>query len=240
MDHKDDEPLPAAPEETPKPPDRRHRRLPRWFAYALAFVTAVFAALVVTFFTVDLGPYVKAEAEKQGSNWLDRRMTIGRISAKVTPGVFEFDDIVIHGINPGDRPFLKARRLVVTVPWWTVFTRKLVVESIQMTDWEMYIESFPGGRHNFPRVKGPPSDPNKPKGPKRFTTTLSQVLATRGHVTYVDHGTPWRIEAPNMRVLMYRRDARDDYGGTASFDDGTIRIQAYEPFSARMQSRFSM
>ena len=65
MDHKDDEPLPAAPEETPKPPDRRHRRLPRWFAYALAFVTAVFAALVVTFFTVDLGPYVKAEAEKQ-------------------------------------------------------------------------------------------------------------------------------------------------------------------------------
>jgi hypothetical protein len=241
MDQNEDAPQPAAPEETPAPPEkRRRRRLPRWFVYPLAFLTAVIAALFVTFFTVDLGPYVKAQAQAQGTKWLNRRMTISRISAKMTPGVFVFEDLVIDGLNPGDRPFLKVKRLTVSLPWWTIFSRKLLIESIQMTDWEMLIETFPGGKHNFPRVTGPPRDPSKPKGPKRFTTTLAQVLATNGHFTYVDHGTPWSIESPNLRVTMYRRDARDDYGGTATFDGGTVKIQTYEPFAARMQSRFSL
>ena len=240
MDQNEEARQPDAPEEPPKAPERRRRRLPPWFVYPLAFLTALIAGLFVTFFTVDLGPFVKAEAEKQGSNWLNRRMTIGKISARMTPGVFEFDNLVIEGLNPGDRPFLVARRLTVSLPWWTIFSRKLVIESIQMTDWNMVIESFPGGRTNFPRVMGPTRDPNKPKGPKRFTTTLSQVLATNGRFTYIDHGTPWSIESPNLRVLMYRRDARDDYGGTAMFERGTVKIQSYEPFGARMQSRFSL
>src|SRR5688500_15092563 len=101
---------PVAAEETPKTRERR-RRLPRWFVYSLALVTAVLAALIVTFFTVDLGPYVKGEAEKRASAYLDRKMTIGRVSAKVTPGVFEFHDVVIAGLKPGDRPFLKAKTL---------------------------------------------------------------------------------------------------------------------------------
>lgn len=238
MDQNEDAPQPAAQDEPPKKPERR-RRLPRWTLHTLAFVTAVFAALIVTFFSVDLGPYLRQEAEKRGTAWLDRRMTIGRISARVTPGVFEFDDIVIEGLTPGDRPFLKAERLIVTIPWWSIFSGELIIESVQMTGWEMVIETFPGGAHSFPRVKGPPRPPREP-GPRAFTTTLSQVLATRGHFTYVDHGTPWSIDAPNMRVLMYKRAATNDYGGTASFDGGTINIQTYEPFSARMQSRFTM
>ena len=130
--------------------------------------------------------------------------------------------------------------LTVSVPWWTIANKDLIVEAVALTDWEMVIESFPGGRHNFPRVKGPPKDPKKPQTKRWFTTTLRQVLASRGHLTYVDHGTPWSIEAPNMRVQLFRRPERNDYGGTASFDNATIKIQTYEPFSARMQSRFSM
>jgi hypothetical protein len=234
----DEQPIPAE-EEAPKRPEGR-LRVRRFALYALSLLTAVFAALVVTFFTVDLGPYVKAEAEKRATAYLDRKMTFGRVSAKVTPGVFVFDDLVIEGLNPGDRPFLRAKQLTVSLPWWTIVNKELIVESVEMTDWEMVIESFPGGRHSFPRVTGPPRDPNKPRGPRRFTTTLKNILASRGHVTYIDHGTPWSVEAPNMRVTMYRRPDREDYGGTASFGGGTIRIQTYEPFAAAMQSRFSM
>ena len=237
-------PEPGAAETPPPPepqlPPRRGRRVGRFFLHGLAILTAIVAGLLVTLFTVDMGPYVKGEAEKRGSAYLDRRMTIGSISAKLTPGAFVLHDVVIHGLRPEDRPFLKAKTLTVSLPWWTIVTKELIVEAIDMTDWEMVIESFPGGRHNFPRVKGPPRDPKKPQRKRWFTTTLRQVLATRGHLTYVDHGTPWSIEAPNMRVQLFRRPARNDYGGTASFDGGTIRIQTYEPFSARMQSRFSM
>ena len=236
----DEQPAPAAAE-TPKPPEpRRRRRITRLSLYALAVLTAVVAALIVTLFTVDLGPYVKAEAEKRATRYLDRRMTIGSVSAKLTPGEFELHDIVIEGLRPGDRPFLTAKSLTVSLPWWTIFDKDLVIESIDMTDWRMVMESFPGGRHNFPRVKGPPRDPNKPRPKRWFTTTLRQVVASRGHLTYIDHGTPWQLDAPNMRVEVFRRPLRGDYGGTASFESGTVAIQTYEPFSARMNSRFSM
>jgi hypothetical protein len=219
---------------------RRRRRVTQVSLYALALLTAILAALIVTLFTVDMGPYVKEEAEKRATTYLDRRMTIGRVSAKLTPGTFELHDVVIQGLTPEARPFLKARSLTVSLPWWTIFDKRLIIQSIDMTDWEMFIETFPGGRHNFPRVKGPPRDPNRPQTRRWFTTTLTQLLASRGHLTYIDHGTPWRIDAPNLRVRMFKRLLTDDYGGTASFDGGTIDIQTYEPFSARMQSRFSM
>ena len=38
------------------------------------------------------------------------------------------------------------------LPWWTIATRKLIVESVDMTDWHMVVETFPNGRHNFPKV----------------------------------------------------------------------------------------
>mgnify|MGYP006197208787 CR=1 FL=1 len=69
---------------------------------------------------------------------------------------------------------------------------------------------------------------------------MRRVIASGGEVTYVDHGTPWSIVAPNMRVELFRRPARNDYGGTAAFDGATIRIQSYEPFGAKMDSRLSM
>jgi hypothetical protein len=231
------QPPPAeAPPATPEPRPRARR----WLLYALAFITAVFAALVVTFFTVDIGPYVKARAEAEGTKYLDRKMTIGKIRAKVTPGEFVFEDVIIAGLTPADQPFLHAKRITVSIPWWTIFNKELIVEAVEMTDWDMTIETFPGGRHTFPRVKGPPPDPNKPKGPRAFKTTLRRVLASDGSVTYIDHGTPWTLVAPNMRVMMYKRDSRDDYGGTVAFNEGRIKIQTYEEFAARMQSRFSL
>src|SRR5688572_30102739 len=226
----DPEQQPPAAEATPAPPEARPRR--RWLLYALALVTAVFAALVVTFFTVDIGPYVKAQAEAAASRYLDRKMTIGSIRAKVTPGDFVFEDVIIQGLTPQDRPFLHAKRITVSLPWWSIFNKQLIVESVDMTGWDMVIESFPGGRHNFPRVKGPPADPNKPKRPRWFTTTLKRLLASNGHVTYTDHGTPWTLVAPNLRVMLYRRDFRDDYGGTITFNEGRIKIQSYEEFGA--------
>ena len=57
---------PPAGEAPPAPPEARPRWR-RWLLYALALVTAVFAGLVVTFFTVDIGPYVKARAEAEGT-----------------------------------------------------------------------------------------------------------------------------------------------------------------------------
>ena len=86
MADQESEQQPAPVEEpAPKRPERRSR-VRRAALYALALITAVVAALIVTLFSIDLGPYVKGEAERRGSDWLDRPMTIGSIRALLRRG----------------------------------------------------------------------------------------------------------------------------------------------------------
>ena len=231
---------PTPKEETPPQEPRKRvwpRRARRLSLYALALVTATVAGLLVTFFTVDVGPVLKAQAENQATKYLERPMHIGRVVARLRPGEFEFHDVVIEGLTPDAVPFLKAKKITVALPWWTAFNRRLIVESIDMSEWEVVLESFPGGRHNLPKLM-PRSSGEKKK--RDFSTTLRRVVASRGHIRYIDHSTPWSLDAPNAHVTYFRRDARADYGGTLTFDDGTIRIMTYEPFKAAMKSRFSM
>src|SRR3954453_21875664 len=234
--------LTAAPADVPEQPASRR---PAWRRYGLALLlllTAIGAGVFVTVFTVDLGPSLRARAEKEGSKYLERPMHIGRLSAKLTPGVFVVENLVIDGLEPTDRPFLRAKKIEVVVPWWTVFTRQLVVESIEMTDWQMLVETFPNSaaypnaRHNFPRFV----HESKSKGPKRFTTTLRWMLASRGSFTYEDHGTPWSTAARDLRISISRGFVDTKYRGSASFADSVINIQSYEPFHSSMDSRFTI
>ncbi len=211
----------------------------------LGLLVAVIVGLIVTGFAIDLGPYIRGIAEKQGSNYLKRPMHIGRLSAKLTPGVFVVEDLVIEGLEPQSRPFLRAKKITVDFPWWTVFTRKLIIESVTMTDWEMVLETFPSspeypnGRHNLPKLTPERRDPTQPRR-VNLTTTLKAVLADRGKLTFEDHGAPWSTVAPNLTVQLYRSDLTNDYRGRAAFSDGTINILTYEPFGANMRSRFNM
>ncbi|HEX2453474.1 MAG TPA: hypothetical protein VHI99_07220, partial [Vicinamibacterales bacterium] len=111
------QPPPNEPVEPAAPPPRRRRWVRRLLARLFAVVVAVVAAILVTVFTIDLGPAVRARAESEGSKFIERPMHIGRLSAKLTPGVFVIEDLVIEGLTPTDRPFLRAKKIVVSVPW---------------------------------------------------------------------------------------------------------------------------
>jgi TamB, inner membrane protein subunit of TAM complex len=216
------------------PPKRRWVR--RVLLRLLAVAVAVVAAALVTVFSVDLGPHLLEVAEREGSKYMERPMHIGRLSAKLTPGEFLVEDIVIEGRAPSDRPFFKAKTISVKLPWWSIITRELIVESVVLTDWEMVIETWPGGRHNFPKV----TPKTKREGPPPFITTVRSVLATRGHLIYEDHGTPWSTVAPNLTVQLVKSGPTNDYRGRATFSGGTVAIMNYQPFGLNMQSRFKM
>ena len=135
---------------------------------------------------------VRQSGSREASHRLSRSPDDDRsISAKLTPGDFELHDIVIQGLRPEDRPFLKARTLTVVTA--------VVDDRQQGTDHRSHRHErlgdgdreLPRRAPQFPRVKGPPRDPKRPKTKRWFTTTLRQVLASRGQLTYVDHGTPW-------------------------------------------------
>jgi TamB, inner membrane protein subunit of TAM complex len=221
-----------APEPVVSPEKKRRRRpLRKLFAIVVALIAAGFAASM----TVDLGPSLKKQAENAGSKYLDRPMHMGYLGIHLGRGAFEIHDLVIEGLKPSDRPFLTAKKLWVYLPWWTVFTHELIVDTVEMSDWDMLVEQFPG-KHSFPRVTGPKREPRK--GPPLFklTTTTKQVIARRGRFTYDDHTVPWKVVCPNLDVSVFK--GLDTYRGTAQFSKGTVRIQNYEEFGADMQTRF--
>ena len=123
------------------------------------------------------------------------------------------------------------------MPWWTIFSRKLIVESVAMTDWHMVVESYPNGRHNFPKFtrKSP-----APRAQPRFTTTLRSVVAQRGSFTYDDHVTPWSTVARDLNVQSTGRRSPPTIWGARRSANGTVKIQSYEAFRADMQSQFTI
>ncbi|MBW8895431.1 MAG: hypothetical protein JF613_04520, partial [Acidobacteria bacterium] len=85
-----------------QPPRARRSRWRRASLALLAIVVAVAAGVIATVFTVDLGPSLRVQAERQGSKFIQRPMHIGRLSAKITPGVFVVEDLMIEGLQPTD------------------------------------------------------------------------------------------------------------------------------------------
>jgi hypothetical protein len=199
---------------------------------AIVLLVVLLAAVIVS---IDLGPSLRGRAERAATEYLKRPVTIGRLSARLIPGRFIVEDLTIAGLEPDDRPFLTARRIEVVMPWWTAFSNEIVFRAIHMTDWKMLVETFPNGRHNFPRFV---PERRGPQGPRRFTTTLEHVTADRGQFVYDDHSTPWQTIAPNLNVTVFKSGRT--YRGHSSFKGGLITIQSYVPMSADMTSTFRL
>ena len=200
---------------------------------AVALLFAILAVAIVTSVTIDLGPSLKGQAEKAGTNYLKRTMTIGRLSVHLWTGKFIVEDLVIAGLDPGSRPWLKAKRIAVSMPWNTLFDHRIVFDTIEMTDWDMYVELTKDGRNSFPRFPQ-----RKSEGPKVWTTTLQMVHASRGQFTFTDEGTPWQVITRNLDVTVQRPG--DEYIGNAKFSDGLVTFQEYLPFRIDMTSSFKL
>jgi hypothetical protein len=207
-------------------------RLARRFAVVIGVVVAV---VLVSTLTIDLGPAVRARAETAGSNWLERKMTIGRLGIHLGRGKFVVEDLRVDGMLPGEPPWLVAKRIDVSLTWSALLGREVLLDDIEMTDWRMTVESFPDGRQTFPRVTGPPRAPRT--GPRLVVTTLQYVRAHRGELVVNDYGSDWFAVLPNLDVTVARGG---EYRGTLKFNGGTIAIQKYVPMAAELNAAFKL
>ena len=197
----------------------------------VATAAVMLSVALVTSLTVDLGPALRRRAETAGSNYIQRPIHIGRLGVHVWSGKFFVEDIVIEGLTPQLRPFLTARRVALSMPWSTLVSRRVVFDAVEMTDWKMYVEMMADGRHSFPKFTR-----DTPRGASRWTVTTEYVRASRGEFTYDDHGTPWSTVARNLDVTVTRPTS--EYRGHASFSNGTVQIQAFEPMRADLSTAF--
>jgi hypothetical protein len=235
---------PRDPETPPVPPDgealdapaRRSlwRAAGRGLRRTLKFALLLLAVAIVTTLTVDLGPGVRGVAERAGANYLKRDFTIGRLSIHLLTGRFVVEDLRIGGLEAEHRPFLFARRIDVAMDFAALARREVLIESVRMSGWRMAIETWPNGRHSFPRFT---RERTQPPGPKRFVTTVRSVIADDGEFYFEDHGVPWSTTARNLEVVVEKKEG---YGGTAKFTGGTVAIQQYLPMQTDMQGIFTI
>src|SRR5829696_6051354 len=87
-------------------------RYARRFAVTIGVIIAV---LIVSTLTIDLGPALKARAEKAGSDWLERKMTIGRLGVHIGSGKFVVENLTIGGMYPNEPNWLEAKRIDVSL-----------------------------------------------------------------------------------------------------------------------------
>ena len=207
-------------------------RYGRRFAVSIGIIVAV---LLVSLLTLDLGPAVRARAEREGGKWLDRKMTIGRLGIHLGSGKFVVEDLRIDGMFPNEPPWLVAKRIDVSLKWSALLRREVLLESIEMTDWEMIVESFPDGRQTFPRLTGPPRAPRN--GPRIVVTTMQLVRAHRGRLLFNDYGSDWFAVAPNLEVTVTKAG---DYRGQLRYSNGTIKVQKYETMAADVSAAFKV
>jgi hypothetical protein len=213
------------------PVTRRTRTIVR---RVVIVISVIFAVAFVTGATVDLGPSLKGRAERAASGFMGRPMHIGRMSIVLWNARFQFDDVMIEGLTTDARPFFTAKRIYITMLWRTLLNRRVVFDEVTLTDWKMLVEQMPdNGPVSFPRITRP-----GPRGQSRWTVTVPWVRAHRGEFAFEDHGTPWSIVARNIDVTIAR--PAGDYLGTASFSNGVVKIQNWEPFGAEMRTGFKI
>ena len=223
------------------------RRYLRWGAATVAVVVAV--AIVATV-TIDLGPSLRARAEEFASGRLDREVTIGRIGAYIVPGRFLVEDLVIDGLDPGDRPFLNAGRIEVSIAWAALLHGEVLVDA-EMLDWEMLAESFPDGRQSFPAFverrandddewavePAASTDASGDDDGRRIVYTLRYLRAHQGEFALNDHGSNFGVICSNLDLTITKIL---DYRGHASCSGGTIQISDFEPMWMDMATDFEL
>lgn len=198
-------------------------------------IGVIVAVLLVSLLTIDLGPVLKARAEKAGGDWLERKMTIGRLGVQIGRGRFVIEDLSIGGMYPNEPPWLVAKRIDVSLTWSALFHREVLLDSIEMTDWRMTVESFPDGRQTFPRLTGPPRPPRTT--PRPVVATMQYVHAHRGELVINDYGSDWYAVARHLDVTVTKGA---EYRGTMRYTDGTVNIQKYEQMKAELSAAFKL
>ena len=162
-------------------------RLARRFALVIGVVVAV---LLVSTLTIDLGPALRARAEIAGSNWLERKLTIGRLGVHLGRGKFVVEDLRVEGMLPGEPPWLVAKHIAVSLTWGALLGREVLLDDLEMTDWRMVVESFPDGRQTIPRLSGPPRAPISPASAASQCAPASLIWSRSSTITLSCAGCP--------------------------------------------------
>jgi len=231
--------------------DQINPRVKKYIRRTAITVIAIVSAILVSFVSIDLGPVVRAQAERLASERIDRPVHIGRLGAYLMPGHFLIEDLVIEGLSPQDEPFFTADRVVVTTSWGALLGGEILVDGADMGQWRMLVELFPDGTHSFPRFTAQRTDDNSASEEQKnnpddgeennqryIVTTIKHMLAHDGEFVYRDYGAPWSVVARNINLTIEKQE--DRYGGDVSFRDGTVQIGSFLPMTADLNGTYEL
>ena len=154
--------------------------------------------MIVGTLTIDLGPWVRGLAEREGPRRSNGRSISAGSASTCSPANSASRTYASTVSHAGDRPFFTAKQLDVALDWLPALGRhrEFIITSVEMTDWQMLVEKWDGG-HNFPKFTR--DEPDKPPAEAVYDDAALPAGEARPF-TYEDHEAPWSIVCPNLDI----------------------------------------
>jgi autotransporter translocation and assembly factor TamB len=141
---------------------------------------------------------VRTLVEAQLQDLLSRPVRVGTVVVSLAPLSAELRDVVVPGARPGDRPFAVIPRLLIEGDLTGLRKPSLHLRTVQAEGPRVFIERFPDGSDNIPRLRPRPTS----GGEARFTVTVDSLSVHGGVFELAERRTPIDLKASAVRAEL--------------------------------------
>jgi len=145
-------------------------------------------------------------------------------------------NIVVHGKESSqDPPLLQVDKLTVTLKIDSVLHRKVTLRELLIEHPVVHLQVDRSGNSNLPQP--PPSQSSSHTSV--FDPAVGHVALTNGEVNYNDTKTPLEADIYDLGTDITFDSLVNRYGGTVSYEKGSIRYGHYSPWPHSFNAKFN-
>jgi uncharacterized protein involved in outer membrane biogenesis len=190
------------------------RKIALW---SIAAVTAVLVLSALALYALTDSDHLKQLVREHVRKTWSRELAIGALSLSFTP-MPELHATDLSVANPAwahDKIFLEAKEITIRVEFLPLLTRRLVVDSLSVDGFKVYLQHAADGRRNW--------ETPDPSVPSRVVATISPPLAglslsaltrRRGTVSFRnqrDEETMWQVDSAQLDSRPGWRNVQLDF-----------------------------
>jgi translocation and assembly module TamB len=204
------------------------------------FFGLLIAAIVVAGFVVVRSPWfhraVLVEIVQKGEAATGSRLNVQRWNFHLHPLTIELYGIVLHGSEPPSaRPLLQIEKVTAGVSLGALLDRKLQLSELFVEHPVANLIVSRSGNSNLPN---PPAGKAK-SNVNLWSLAVGRSVLRRGEIFYNNKKSQLDADVYNLKAEVRFDPALTQYGGSISYQNGTLKYGNYSSLPHSLQARFT-
>lgn len=217
-------------------PGRFRRWVVRPIVWLLVVVALAAAGLWWLLGSDFLRERVRTLAEAQLQDLFARPVRVGSVRLSLAPLGAELRDVVIPGAHLRDRDFAVVPRLLVEGDLTGLRRPSLHLRTIEVEGPRVFIERFPDGSDNIPRLRRRP----RGSGESRFTVSIDSLSVHGGVFEFAERKLPLDLEAKAVRGEMLGLGGGFRMAGQVVAQDVVLGLPKARPYPLSVAARLTL